>query len=449
MIATFGFIAPPENDAVAILVPRRRATIDLRHFEREPRLVQSIRESQQKRSTAMDQQATRLCRDCGRLDAEPHAAGDLCPGCASPRLVTHPELARLSVAHVDCDAYYASIEKRDRPELADQPVVVGGGGMRGVVTTCCYVARRYGVRSAMPMARALQLCPDAVVIPPNMEKYQRDSGRIRALMQEAAERVEQVSIDEAYLDFGEPAARSEPPARSLARLSLQIEKRVGVTVSIGLGANKMLAKLASDMNKPRGFAVIGRDDALDVIGPKPISVLPGVGPVMSRRLEELGLTRVSDLWQAKEDDLIHRFGLWGRRLVTLSRAEDNRRVAAARHKSVTIAAETTFEGDLRRFEQIDPILARMCEILAGRLSRARLAAGGLTLKLRRADRRIITRACKLYQPTARADLIWRAASPILAAETDGTPYRLVGVTATRLVSETLADPPDLFGTPPA
>lgn len=392
----------------------------------------------------MEHQATRLCRDCGRLDAEPYASGDLCPGCGSERLVAHGELSRLTVAHVDCDAYYASIEKRDRPELADQPLIVGGGGMRGVVTTACYVARRYGVRSAMPMVRAIQLCPDAVVIHPDMEKYQRESVRIRALMQAAAERVEQVSIDEAYLDFGDPMARSEPPARSLARLSLQIERRVGVTVSIGLGANKMLAKLASDMKKPRGFAVIGRGDALDVIGPMAIAALPGVGPVMSRRLQELGLARVSDLWQAKEDDLIHRFGLWGRRLVALARAEDNRRVAGSRPKSVTIAAETTFESDLRRFEQIDPILGEMCAILARRLARAHLAASGLTLKLRRADRRIITRACKLYQPTARAELIWRAASLVLAAETDGTPYRLVGVTATRLVAEALADPPDLF-----
>jgi DNA polymerase-4 len=382
-----------------------------------------------------------LCRDCGRIGAEP---GPPCPVCGSARLIAHPELAALAVAHVDCDAYYASVEKRDRPELADHPVIVGGG-MRGVVTTCCYVARRYGVRSAMPMARALQLCPDAVVLRPDMEKYQRESLRIRELMRAAASRVEQVSIDEAYLDFGTEGARTEPAARSLARLSLLIERRIGVTVSIGLGPNKMLAKLASDLGKPRGFAVIGRGDALATIGPMAVSALPGVGPVMSARLAEIGIRQVADLWQAKEDDLIHRFGLWGRRLASFARAEDNRTVAGSRPKSVSIAAETTFESDLRQFGQIDPILRQMCETLARRLAKARLAAAGLALKLRRADRRIITRACRLHSPTARAETIWRAASPVLAAEIDGSPYRLVGVTATRLVAEGLADPPDLFG----
>jgi DNA polymerase-4 len=388
-----------------------------------------------------------LCRDCGRLDATA-GAPPACPGCGSPRIVSHPELDDLGIAHVDCDAYYASIEKRDRPDLADQPVIVGGG-VRGVVTTCCYVARRYGVRSAMPMARALQLCPPAIVIRPDMEKYQRESVRIRDLMRAAAPAVEQVSIDEAYLDFGEARdERGEPAARTLARLSLQIERRVGVTVSIGLGANKLLAKLASDLGKPRGFAVIGRSDALDVIGPMKISVLPGVGPVMARRLEELGLMLVSDLWRVKEDDLILRFGLWGRRLIAFSRAEDGRKVAGSRPRSVTIGAETTFDADLREFAAIEAELRPLCDTLARRLAKARLAASGLALKLRRADRQVITRACRLYDPTVRASVILDAVRPVLAGAIDGGSFRLVGVTATRLVSDRLADPPDLFTRPP-
>jgi DNA polymerase-4 len=385
-----------------------------------------------------------LCRDCGRLEIVDGAAAIACAACGSPRVVGHPELTGLSIAHVDCDAYYASIEKRDRPELIDQPVIVGGGGMRGVVTTCCYVARRYGVRSAMPMARALQLCPPAVVIRPDMEKYQRDSVRIGELMRAAAPAVEQVSIDEAYLDFGSPEDRAEPAARALARLSLTIERRVGVTVSIGLGASKLLAKLASDLGKPRGFAVIGRSDALAVIGPMKISVLPGVGPVMSRRLEELGLTLVSDLWRVKEDDLIARFGLWGRRLTAFARAEDGRKVAGERRRSVSIGAETTFDADLSDFAAIFAEIAPLCETVARRLARARLAATGLTLKLRRADRRILTRACRLHGPTVRAAVILDAVRPALAAAIDGHAFRLVGVTATRLVPDRLADPPDLF-----
>ena len=397
----------------------------------------------------MDPPPTRLCRDCGRLDEPtgqdgPGGVDAPCPACGSPRLISHPELATLSLAHIDCDAYYASIEKRDRPELADVPLIVGGRE-RGVVTTCCYIARRYGVRSAMPTSRALQLCPHAVVLKPDMEKYQRESRRIRELMLQAAPAVEQVSIDEAYLDLGASTERNEPPARSLARLSLMIEKRIGVTVSIGLAPNKMLAKLASDLGKPRGFRVIGRSDALAVIGPMNLSALPGVGPVMSQRLEALGFHVVSDLWTANETELIHRFGLWARRLIAFSRAEDNRKVATMRGRSVTIGAETTFRADLRGFPELAAELRPLCETLARRLDKAGLAASGLTLKLKRADRRIVTRACRVHRPTARADLIWDAASAVLAVEADGRPYRLVGVTATRLVSDRLADPPDLFG----
>ena len=321
-----------------------------------------------------------------------------------------------------------------------------------MVTTCCYIARQYGVRSAMPTARALPLCPHAVVLKPDMEKYQREARRIRELMRAATPVVEAVSIDEAYLDLTAAAIeRGEPPARSLARLALQIERKVGVTVSIGLAPSKMLAKIASDMGKPRGFSVIGRSDALAIIGPMKISALPGVGPVMSRKLEDLGLFLISDLWTASDSDLIHRFGLWARRLVAFSRAEDHRKVTASKGGSVTVGAETTFNHNLRTFEQIDVELRRLCDTVAGRLTKAGLAASGLTLKLRRADRRTITRACKLHTPTARPDLLLKAAQPALADELTSDAgkqvYRLVGVTATRLVAARLADPPDLFAAP--
>ena len=390
---------------------------------------------------------TRLCRDCGRLDDGP--PGQPCPVCGSPRLISHSELASLSLAHVDCDAYYASIEKRDRPELKDVPVIVGGRD-RGVVTTCCYVARRFGVRSAMPTAHALRLCPHAIVLKPDMEKYQRESRRIRALMLEATAVVEQVSIDEAYLDLGQSwSDRGEPPARALARLSLAIERRVGVTVSIGLAPNKMLAKLGSDLGKPRGFHVIGNTDALRVIGPMKLAALPGVGPVMSERLAVLGFHSIADLWTANETELIHRFGLWARRLLAYSRAEDSRKVASVRGRSVTIGAETTFSHDLRSYAEIAAVLRPLCETVARRLDKAGMAAAGLTLKLRHADRRTVTRACRVTHPTARADTIWRSASGVLEVEADGRPYRLVGITAIRLVAARLADPPDLFEpTPP-
>jgi DNA polymerase IV len=388
--------------------------------------------------------ATRLCRDCGRLDEPaPHPAA-ACPACGSARMVEHPELASLTVAHVDCDAFYASVEKRDRPELANEPVIVGGS-MRGVVLTCCYVARRSGVRSAMAMAHALRLCPDATVIRPDMEKYRRESRRIRALMEEAAPTVEQVSIDEAYLDFA-GSASAEPPARALARLALLVERRIGVTVSIGLAPNKMLAKVASDLGKPRGFRVIGAADAAQVLAPMKVRVLPGVGPVTAAKLEALGFATVADLNEASEDELVRRLGRWGQRLKRYAAGEDGRKVGSGPRRAVTIGAEHTFERDLAALAEIEPELARLCARVAERLARADLAAAGLTLKLRRADRLTTTHACRPRDPTMRADAILAAVRPVLARLLDGARYRLVGVTAHDLVPARQADPPDLFST---
>jgi DNA polymerase-4 len=392
--------------------------------------------------TGASQAADFLCRDCGRLDTRP--AAEPCPACGSARTIRHPELSGLAIAHVDCDAFYASVEKRDRPELTDLPVIVGGR-QRGVVLTACYVARRFGIRSAMPMGRALALCPDAVVIKPDMEKYRRASHEIRQLMMSAAPVVESVSIDEAYLDLHD-STQDEPPARTLARLSLQVERKVGVTVSIGLGANRMLAKIASDLGKPRGFHAIGHDDAMAVLGPMKVGVLPGIGPVTSRRFEALGLVRVADLYAAKEDDLVHRFGPWARRLLDNARGRDQRRIGRTRARSASAGAETTFDHDLSRPDEIEPILRRLCDRVAERLVKADLAAGGLSLKLRRSDWRTITRACRLHDPTRRGETMWRAVQPVLASELDGSSFRLVGVTASPLLPGPQADPPDLFET---
>ena len=385
---------------------------------------------------------TRLCRDCGRLDeAMPHAA-ETCAACGSARIVAHEELASLAIAHVDCDAFYASVEKRDRPELAEKPVIVGGS-LRGVVLTACYVARRSGVRSAMAMAHAVRLCPDATVIRPDMEKYRRESVRIRALMEQVAPVVEPVSIDEAYLDLS-GAMEREPPARALARLQLLVERRVGVTVSIGLAPNKMLAKVASDLGKPRGFRVIGASDAARVLGPMQVRVLPGVGPVMARKLEALGFTTVADLRNAPPQELTHRLGRWGERLARFAAGEDGRRVGDGRRRAVTVGAERTFERDLKELAEIEPVLAQLCARVAERLTHAGLATTSLTLKLRRADRHTTTHACRPRDPTMRAETILATVRPVLARNLDGKHYRLVGVTAHDLVPAERADPPDLF-----
>jgi len=386
-----------------------------------------------------------LCRDCGTLAhiaAGPAAAPDACARCGSTRLVAHPELAALAIAHVDCDAFYASVEKRDHPELIDEPVIVGGS-QRGVVLTACYIARRYGVRSAMPMARALQLCPGAAVVKPDMEKYRRESRRIRELMEALSPRVESVSIDEAYLDLGE-AGRNEPPARSLARLALQVEKRVGVTISIGLAPNKMLAKIASDFGKPRGFYIIGESDKLAVLAPMKVSALPGIGPVMTRKLEEMGYPTIAALRAAKLDELTHRFGRWGRSLLARAYGEDARRVGFGRGRNVSVGAERTFAKDLAQFDDIMAVVEQISQRVAERLVRADLAATSLTLKLRRHDRYTTTHACRLHDPTQRAETILAAVRPVLCLKLDGTRYRLVGVTAHDLVPGQRADPPDLF-----
>jgi DNA polymerase IV len=386
-----------------------------------------------------------LCRDCGtlaRVISRAELTARACSRCGSARIIAHPELASLAIAHVDCDAFYASVEKRDHPDLIDEPLIVGGS-QRGVVLTACYIARRYGVRSAMPMARALQLCPGAAVIRPDMEKYRRESRRIRELMEALSPRVESVSIDEAYLDLSE-CGDNEPPARSLARLALQVEKRVGVTISIGLAPNKMLAKIASDFGKPRGFYVIGESDKLAVLAPMKVSALPGIGPVMTRKLEEMGYATIAQLRAAKLDDLTHRFGRWGRSLLARAHGEDARRVGFGRGRNVSVGAERTFAKDLARFEDIMAVMEQISQRVAERLVRSDLAATSLTLKLRRHDRYTTTHACRLHDPTQRAEAILAAVMPVLRPRLDGTRYRLVGVTAHDLVPGQQADPPDLF-----
>ena len=384
-----------------------------------------------------------LCRDCGAL-AAPLATPDRCAECASPRVIAHDELAELSVAHIDCDAFYATVEKRDRPELAELPVIVGGG-QRGVVLACCYVARMYGVHSAMPMFKALAACPHAVVIRPDMAKY-RDVGRaVRAEMRALTPLVEPISIDEAFLDLGgTERLHGAAPAQLLAALARRIESTLGVTVSIGLSHNKFLAKIASDLDKPRGFAVIGRSEAADFLAGKPVGMLWGVGAAMQRRLAADGIALIGQLRALDERDLAARYGRIGLRLARLARAEDDRAVepdSAAR----SISAETTLARDEAGAEALSCILWPLCEKVAARLKQSALAAGTVTLKLKTSDFRIRTRSRKLADPTQLAEPIFETATRLLAGETDGaTRFRLIGVGADALVDAGAADLPTLF-----
>lgn len=381
-----------------------------------------------------------LCRDC--LELVP--AGGACPRCRSPRIVSHPELGDLAIAHIDCDAFYAAIEKRDDPSLADKPVIVGHAGGRGVVTTACYVARRYGPRSAMPMFRALQLCPAAVVIPPDMAKYKRISHQIRAILETATAVIEPVSLDEAYLDLSRGVRLSDRPAAVvLAGIALAIEGEVGITISIGLSFNKFLAKLASDLDKPRGFAVIGRAEALDVLAPLPVGRILGVGAATTRRMEAIGVKTIGALRAIPEADLVARFGRFGQRLARFSRGEDDREVVADR-PAKSISAETTFATNLRHAVQLAEVLRPLCDRVAGRLAHARLAGRTVVLKLKTADFQVLNRYHRLPHATLRADVIFQAAMPLIGKEANGRAFRLIGIGVTDLCPASLADPPDLF-----
>lgn len=359
-------------------------------------------------------------------------------------MVEHPDLLDLDIAHVDCDSFYASVEKRDRPELADKPVIVGHPGGRGVVTTACYVARKFGPRSAMPMFKALELCPQAVVIPPDMAKYKAASQAIHALFDRATPMVEPVSLDEAYLDLSAGFRLMDKPAAViLARLARAIEKRVGITVSVGLSTNKFLAKMASDLNKPRGFSVIGHGEAIGFLAPRPVTAIHGIGPATARRMADLGIETVAELQSLPEAEMIARFGKWGRELYGLVRGEDGRKVTPDR-PAKSVSNETTFARDVADPAALAETLQALAAKVAGRLDRAGLAGSIVVLKLKTADFKVLTRNHSLPAPTRRAEIIARVAGAMLQREADGRAFRLIGVGVAELSTSENADPPDLF-----
>jgi DNA polymerase-4 len=381
---------------------------------------------------------TAFCRDC-LADAVAQSAR--CRICGSPRIVRHHELAKLSIAHVDCDAFYATIEKRDDPALAAEPVIVGGG-RRGVVAAACYVARTFGVRSAMPMFAALRLCPHARVVRPDMDKYVRVGREVRQMMLVLTPLVEPLSIDEAFLDLsGTERLHGLPPAKVLARFAADVEKKLSITVSIGLSCNKFLAKIASDLDKPRGFAVLGASEAPTFLAPKPVSFIFGVGKVSAARLARDGFARIADLQQASEVEMMRRYGAEGRRLARLARGIDQRQVSADR-ETKSVSAETTFDRDISAFPALERILWSQTEEVSARLKEKALAGATVTLKLKTADFRIRTRAHSFGSPTQLAGKIFGAARSLLERETDGTKFRLLGVGLSALTKADHADPAD-------
>lgn len=381
-----------------------------------------------------------LCRDCLRTFDVPPPGGKAarCPACRSPRLLAHPELFSLSIAHMDCDAFYASVEKRDNPGLRSLPVIVGGGH-RGVVSTCCYLARIKGVRSAMPMFQALKLCPEATVVKPRMSHYVAVSRQIRALMEELTPQIEPLSLDEAFLDLGgTERLHHAPPALLLARLLKRMEEEIGVTGSVGLAPNKFLAKVASDLDKPRGFSVIGRAETAAFLKGKPVRLIWGVGAAMQDTLDRAGIRTFDDLLRWERADLDRKFGAMGGRLWHLARGEDHRRVNP--HEPMkSISAETTFFEDTSDRDLLDGHLWRLAERVADRAKAKDLAGRTVTLKLRRRDFSLLSRSHRLRDATQIADRLYRAAADLLAGVPEPGPFRLIGVGLADIVPAREAD----------
>jgi len=380
-----------------------------------------------------------LCRDCHTIADD--TAGT-CSTCGSGRRIDHADLRTLAIAHLDCDAFYAAIEKRDDPSLKDKPVLVGGG-QRGVVSTCCYIARLYGVRSAMPMFKALKACPDAVVVKPDHKKYSAEGRRIREKMTALTPLVQPVSIDEAYLDLsGTEAIHGGPPAQTLSRLAKDIERDIGITVSIGLSANKFLAKTASELDKPRGFAVISPEEAPALLAPRPAGFIHGVGPKFAAKLTHDGFTTIARLQEADPKDLIRRYGETGLWLHARAHGRDDRPVSADSERK-SVSAERTFNTDISDPDELTDRLWQVCVATADRAKSSGVQGVGITLKLKTKDFRSLTRSATLPTPTQLAQTLFRTAKPMLDRETGpARSYRLIGVGLTGL-SPAGEDMPDL------
>jgi DNA polymerase-4 len=381
-----------------------------------------------------------FCRDCFEPVVQTRPR---CRSCGSPRLLRHTELSTLNIAHIDCDAFYAAVEKRDNPDLVDKPVIIGGG-KRGVVSTACYVARIHGVRSAMPMFKALDACPDAVVLPPDMKKYSKVGKQVREMMLELTPMVQPLSIDEAFLDLsGTERLHGTFPAQTLAKLAGKIENEIGITVSVGLSYCKFLAKIASDLNKPRGFSIIGEEEALRLLAEMPVTKIWGVGKAFASTLAQDGITMIAQLQKMEQDELLRRYGTMGSRLFHLSRGNDDRTVRP-NSGAKSISSETTFFDDKSDFDELAKTLRFLSEKVADRLKKSNTSGHTVVLKLKTSEFKSRTRNRRLADPTMLADKIFRTGLELLKPEADGTNFRLLGIGVSDLGAPDQADPDDLI-----
>lgn len=387
-----------------------------------------------------------LCRNCLKDWTETLPKKQFrCPNCRSPKLLSHPELEQLSIAHMDCDAFYASVEKRDNPQVSDKPVIVAHDGARSVVSTCCYMARMYGVRSAMPLFKAKELCPEGIIIKPRMEVYSAVSKEIHSYFRMLTPMIEPLSLDEAFLDLtGTQNLHHRSAAKSMAWLAMEIKNNIGITVSVGLSYNKSLAKLASDLDKPFGFSVIGKQEAKDFLAPRPVGNIWGVGKALNKKLIAEGITTIGQLQHRKEADLIARYGVMGSRLFNFSRGIDTRAVKSE-SKSKSISNETTFATDVSDYKILKQRLWPLCERVSERLKKADKAGKTITLKLKTSNFKTLTRSHSLDQPTQLAETLYRDVLLQLEKIVDGQlKFRLIGVGISSFGKVEDADIPDLL-----
>ena len=371
-----------------------------------------------------------ICRDCTKISLD----RDRCQICNSPRIIKHDELLLLNIAHIDCDAFYASIEKSLNPQLINKPVIVGGGN-RGVVTTCCYIARIKGVRSAMPIFKAKKLCPEAIIIKPRMSHYKKISSLVFSKFNKLTPLVETIAFDEAYLDLsGTYQLYKKTPAELLVKLALEIEKELGITISIGLSENKFLAKLASSINKPRSFTVIGKTEKLNFIKKLHIKNIPGIGPTLQKKFGKKSLSKIGDLTKFDQKTLIKNFGSVGIKLWNISRGIDKRKVIPDNPKK-SISKETTFETNVSDYSILKKNLWLLCEEVSENLKKNKIFTKSITIKLKRYDFKVITRTLSLLRPTFFAEDIYQIAVVLLNKEIKMAPFRLIGISTSRFLIE--------------
>jgi DNA polymerase-4 len=329
----------------------------------------------------------------------------------------------LRVAHLDADAFYVAIELLRHPDLRGQPVVVAGSGPRAVVTTASYEARRHGVGSAMPAARARRLCPEAVFLPPDFAVYRETSRRLMELVRSHVEKVEVVGLDEAYLDLD----GLHSPRAAMRRLVVDIERSMRLTCSVGIGPNKLVAKVASDAEKPAGFVVLTREQACARFATAPPGLVPGIGPKTAARLAGLGLRTLAALACAPEELLVTRFGPnHGRELLRRARFEHDGEVGTPR-KVASESRERTFDTDLCEPQQMRDALARMARELCESLDAHRRTGRTIGIKVRLDDFTTVTRAHTVPEPTCDPGLVSEVALRLLSHYAPPRPVRLLGV----------------------